>query len=321
MPIETKHFDLHQLAEGVYAAIHKEGGAAYSNAGIVDIGERVLVFDAFDMLSAAKELRSAIEKLIGKPVTWLVNSHKHGDHWGGNQVFADDAIIISTPRTRKEMLAWGADLEKEKEKIKIDPSRIQNEILEMERKLQIEVDPMKRFSLERVLVRNRYMLNDLPEFEFRPPNQTFTGTVVFHGSNHKAELTACGPGHTPEECILYLPDEKIVFTGDLAFFDSPPFMAPDCNPTHWIEELESLRHSKNKFFVPGHGPVGTKRDLALEREYLQTICDLVAGRLMDGGSLNDVLALALPEKFSGWSKYAVRNENNLRTLYGQLKTA
>jgi cyclase len=84
MSKEYTHFEIRALAEGVWAAIHKEGGAAYSNAGIVDLGGRVLLFDAFDMAVAGRELRQAILDLTGRAPTWVVNSHEHGDHWGGN---------------------------------------------------------------------------------------------------------------------------------------------------------------------------------------------------------------------------------------------
>lgn len=57
--IESKHFTLEPLADGVYACIHMPGGAAYSNAGIIDLGDRTIVVDSFNTLAAGRDLRQA----------------------------------------------------------------------------------------------------------------------------------------------------------------------------------------------------------------------------------------------------------------------
>ena len=84
---QSRHFRLEQLQEGIYAAIHKEGGWAISNAGIVDLGDRTLVFDSFRSTQPALDLRLAAEQLTGRPVSIVVNSHYHADHTWGNCYF------------------------------------------------------------------------------------------------------------------------------------------------------------------------------------------------------------------------------------------
>ena len=64
----TKHFRLERLVEGIYAAIHVDGGAAIGNAGIVDLGDRTLVYDTFFTPQAGEDLRAAAEALTGRPV-------------------------------------------------------------------------------------------------------------------------------------------------------------------------------------------------------------------------------------------------------------
>jgi len=93
---DSKHFRLQQLAEGVYAAIHREGGGAIGNAGIVDLGDRTLVYDTFIAPQPAEDLRAAAEALTGRPVDTVINSHWHSDHMWGNQVFGQDTDILST---------------------------------------------------------------------------------------------------------------------------------------------------------------------------------------------------------------------------------
>jgi glyoxylase-like metal-dependent hydrolase (beta-lactamase superfamily II) len=100
----SPHFRIEKLADGVYAAIHKDGGGAICNAGIVGLGDRTLVFDVFLTPQAARDLKVAAELLTRKPVTLVVNSHCHNDHIWGNQVFTAQADILSTVTTA-EMIA------------------------------------------------------------------------------------------------------------------------------------------------------------------------------------------------------------------------
>ena len=101
----SKHFRLEQLADDVYAAIHIDGGAAIGNAGIVDLGNRTLVFDTFFTPQAAHDLRAAAESLTGRAVDAVINSHYHSDHIWGNQAFSQHTDIISTVETRRLIIA------------------------------------------------------------------------------------------------------------------------------------------------------------------------------------------------------------------------
>ena len=65
----SKHFKIEKLSDGIYAAIHSFGGYAICNSGIVDLGDKVLVFDTFLTVEAAKDLRKAAESITGKKVT------------------------------------------------------------------------------------------------------------------------------------------------------------------------------------------------------------------------------------------------------------
>ena len=67
----SEHFGLHRLADGVYAAIGIPGTASYSNTGIIDMGDRALVFDAFMTPKAAQDLRAAAQDLTGKPASYI----------------------------------------------------------------------------------------------------------------------------------------------------------------------------------------------------------------------------------------------------------
>src|SRR4051812_48526290 len=96
----SRHFDVNRLADGIYAMVAKPGGYAICNAGVIDLGREVLVFDDFMTPQAAADLARFISSIIKKPVRYVVNSHYHNDHIRGNQVFSG-AIIIGTPITKQ----------------------------------------------------------------------------------------------------------------------------------------------------------------------------------------------------------------------------
>ena len=101
----SKHFRLQELAEGVYAVIHIDGGTAIGNAGIVDLGDRTLVYDTLMTPQAGEDLRTAAETLFGRPIDATINSHWHYDHIWGNQAFGADTDIVSDEETRRMIIA------------------------------------------------------------------------------------------------------------------------------------------------------------------------------------------------------------------------
>jgi len=102
----SKHFNIQLLKPGIWAVINNDKtGYAICNAGIIDLGDKTIVFDAFISPLAAADLKKEAEQLTHRPVTFLVNSHFHDDHIRGNQVFVPGTHIISTAETRNAILS------------------------------------------------------------------------------------------------------------------------------------------------------------------------------------------------------------------------
>ena len=177
--IQSNHFDLHQLSEGVFAAVHKPGGAAYNNAGIVDLGDRTLVIDAFDTTLAARDLRRASEELFSRPVDLLALTHSHNDHWIGASAFDEQTTMYASEITRAETVKWGEQL---LEDIK-NPDEWEEYVKGIEEKLQSEEDERIRISLEISVTRTRYFIAEMSEFKPRHADQTIEKSITFQGSN------------------------------------------------------------------------------------------------------------------------------------------
>ena len=138
---DSKHFSLEQLADGVFACIHKPGAAAYSNAGIIDLGDRTVLVDAFDTMLAGRDLCRAAETLFDRPVDMIILTHPHSDHWIGASVFDDTTAIIATEVTRQVCLSWGAEILEDFK----DPAAWEEWLRDTEAQFQAEQDERRGY--------------------------------------------------------------------------------------------------------------------------------------------------------------------------------
>lgn len=310
----SEHFKLTQLADGVYAAVAFEGSAARSNAGIIDLGEQTLIFDTFDSPLAAEDLRAAARHLTGREATCVIISHAHADHWCGNQVFDRRVPIITSHGIREEMpLATGWLRE-----LKEAPSELQDAIQEEKARLKTETDPRWITSLELSIRGMEQRLETLPLLELRLPDQTFSGEIAFYGTHRRATLVEVAPAHTKHDLYLLLREDRIAFIGDLGFFQCQPFMV-FCEPDAWMRQIEALEQVEVDVFVPGHGPLGTKADLALQRQYIALLPGLVADAIAEGLSPEQAIQKSPPAPFEAWLHGGMlRWEGNIRSFYDRL---
>lgn len=311
---ESKHFTLEQLFKGVYACIHKPGGAAYSNAGIIDLDGRTLVVDAFDTVVAGRDLRQTAETLFKRPVDTIILTHPHSDHWIGASAFDSNTTLLASKKTRQVSLEWGKEIV---EGFK-DPTEWEEWVQEMETQLQTEKDERVRIGLENSIIRTRYVMDEMAEFQPRYADQVYEGSFSFQGKTSNAELRSLGRGHSEDDAVLLLPQERIAFIGDIGFFDTQPFLG-FCDLAPYRELMLFFLNSDYELLVPGHGPVGSKDDLALQLKYLDVMEDLIGEVVQRGGSFEEALKITLPEPFNKWLLGGMgRFQANVRYLFAHL---
>ena len=233
----TWNRELKQVAPNVYAYL-QGGGPAINNAGvsnalIVAGPDSLLAVDATQGPIPARSFIAAAKQATGgKEITRLVNTHHHGDHVNGNQFFTH-AEIMSHPYCREECIKAAATTPK-----------------------TWAVTPgIADVAEERKLV---------------PPSVTFKDDLTYHIGDTELQFKFAGPAHTWGDMMAYFPQHKILFSGDVAFFWVAPY-ANNSYITKWIEVCDKIQGMDVDMIIPGHGPIGGKKELAEMANYFRVL--------------------------------------------------
>jgi glyoxylase-like metal-dependent hydrolase (beta-lactamase superfamily II) len=127
-----------------------------------------------------------------------------------------------------------------------------------------------------------------------PPTRTFDGTLELDVGGRRVELIEVGPAHTPGDLIVHVPDERVVFAGDLMFVGVTPIMwvGPVEN---WLAGLDRIIELTPRAVVPGHGPTTDADGVRQMRSYWE----FVASAVREGRTAAEIMR-ELPEPFAEW---------------------
>ncbi|MGE7997486.1 MBL fold metallo-hydrolase [Lysinibacillus sp. NPDC093190] len=290
----SKHFKLEQISNSSFAAIAKEGGGAVANAGFVDLGDKVIVFDTFNTQQASEDLRLIAEKITNRTVAWVVNSHFHGDHIRGNQTFKDTIIISSQITYSKIRDVHPSRFSKQKN----DIQGLKDYIQFLKDQINLTHDPTIQYQINSL----NELKESLPTLELVLPNQTFNNEITLQGTKRIAKLFTLGGGHSFCDAMLYIPDEKVIFMGDLLFVNCHPTFFEESDPVKWSNILKNVARLEIAVAVPGHGPTGTKEDISKIINYISELITIA-----EESKQNE--EIAIPEIFKDWSSPEIYQQN------------
>ena len=282
------------LADGVYAAIHKEGGSAICNAGLVDLGGRLLVFDTFLTPQAAEELYQFALDQFNQAPQLVINSHYHNDHIWGNQVFIKEAQIISSTKTYQQCNTLGL------EEYEWYTANAPKKLDEIQTQYQQSVDKESQDSLIGMLGYYAGLVEALPNLRVCKPNLTFDNQLNFFGDKRSAQLITYEGAHTGSDTVLYLPQDGIIFTGDLLFVDAHPYLS-EGDPSLLMDALNRLLLLNASIFIPGHGPIGTVEDIQSMIGYVDECISIGEELALAGYEDEAISKIEMPKNYSGWN--------------------
>jgi glyoxylase-like metal-dependent hydrolase (beta-lactamase superfamily II) len=241
-PSAGEDIEMERVVEDVYVFRAADIGQLYvhGNSAVVVGDDGVLIFDTGARASTADIAIQRLRGITTRPVRTIVNSHWHPDHWSGNEAYRrafPDVEIIATRATRAYMARTVASmryalrkgLTAHRSEAEAQPSR------------QEQAQAEESFVAE--LERSRPAL----------PTRMFEDKLILTRDDRRYEILTVF-GDASYSAALYLPDEKVLFTGDVLVYPAP-YTPNGYAISHWLESLKSLRAMPAVAIVPGHGPV------------------------------------------------------------------
>jgi cyclase len=307
----SKHFTLEQLSDGVYAAIHTDGGAAICNAGLIDLGELLVVFDTFLTPQAAEDMRNFCISTFCKAPQIIINSHYHNDHTWGNQAFACDAQIISSTRTRQLFETEG--------KAELDWYKTNSypQLKDMLERFRNSKDEQERKDLHGMIGYYEGLVEAMPNLAPCKADITFDDNLRLYGNKNAAELITFQGAHTASDTILVLPADGILFAGDLLFVQAHPYLS-EGDPQKLLGVLQELACLDAACYVPGHGGIGTREDITRLMEYVEYCLESVSKLIETDPRMEDLTGIRIPDKFKFWNMPHMFRVN-LQTIYERIR--
>lgn len=307
--------ELHELGNGVFAYTQLPGSWGWSNSGLIVDGDQTLLIDTLFDLQITREMLDTMERAVpaAKKIDTVINTHGNGDHCYGNALVESAEIIgtrgcvedlLESPASRNALLMRAGQW--------VDAMGVAGRLLGR--------------ALGAVGINQVNLLNEavglarpaLSDFEFAgiktvPPNRVFEGELEIHVGDKRVLIVELGPAHTRGDAVVFVPDDKTLFTGDLLFKDAHPIIweGPVSN---WIAALQRLLDWDVETVVPGHGVIGDKTGLREMLHYLETLSTEARRRFEAGMSVDEAIRDISLHEFRGWID-AERVYVNVHTLY------
>jgi cyclase len=258
-------FKLEKLTDRAYCLYGRGGNVGFlvTDAGVV------VVDDQYE--EVAQGIVDQIRSVTDRPIRYLVNTHYHADHTGGNPVFIRLAEIVAHDRVRPRLLE--------------SPATIRATFPDRRRRLQEEIDAIKdaadpyRVALEKDMGIVDFMLKQAEASSLRtpaPPGLTYDGQVRLWLGGQEVLILHVAPGHTDGDSMVFFAKEKVLHMGDLFFNGMYPFIDAWAGGSargyvRNIDQVLSLVPPDTRV-IPGHGPT---TDLAGLRRFRSFLSDAI----------------------------------------------
>jgi glyoxylase-like metal-dependent hydrolase (beta-lactamase superfamily II) len=238
---------LHEIGAGIHAWLLPDGGWCWSNAGLIVDGDATLLVDTLFDLHLTGEMLGAMRDAVptARRIDKLVNTHANADHTWGNQLVRG-AEIIASQGCVEEFAHFTPDF-----------------FLEM----------MGRTAESGVL--GEFLEHCFSPFDVRgvvltPPTTVFADEKTLKVGDKTVHLYNVGPAHTRGDTLVHVPDDRMVFTGDILFVGGHPVIW-DGPIDNWRRACDRLLAMDVDVVVPGHGPISDKSAVRRFRGYLDEI--------------------------------------------------
>lgn len=277
-----------KMAENAYAVIGDLGGQTYENEGlnanlgfvVSDAG--VLVINTGPSQRVAQALHAAIKKITSQPVKWAVNVNSQNHYWLGNSYFKSLGAVIIAHK---------------------------------------EADRVMRETGEAQLDTNKTLLKE----KIKGTSLSFPSELVDETRELKLGVTTVqliyfGRAHTPGDIVVWLPQQKIVYGGDIVFTDRMLAVIPIGDSKGWVQAFDKLMQLKPSLIIPGHGrstaPEKAKKDTY---DYLVYLRESAKKSVDQGEMLQDAVDNLDQAPFKYLANFDLLAKRNLNRVYLEIE--
>ena len=234
-----------EVSDGVFAYVQPDGTWWINNTGFLVGRSRAAAIDACATEARTRALLAAIRQVTPRPVQTLINTHHHGDHTHGNSLF-EDATIVAHEGTRAEILAEGKP------------------------------------GTSALIRSGTWNPVEWGELQTAPPFLTYRTSVDLWVDELRCEVRHVGtPAHSTNDSIVWLPERRVLFAGDLLFNGGTPFLLAG-SVVGAIQAVRALKDLDAETIVPGHGPVCGPVVIDDVLAYLEFVLDLASDAVKAG---------------------------------------
>jgi quinoprotein relay system zinc metallohydrolase 2 len=285
---ENLDLTIRPVADGVFAfqgvnqLMAPENQGTIANIGAVVGEEAVAVIDSGGSLVEGQGFLAAIERIAGKPIRYLINTHMHPDHIFGNAAFRRTGATIVGHRN-----------------------------------LPAALEARAAFYLHSF----REQLGEelMRGIEVIPPTLLVEDRLDLDLGGRNLELRAWKAAHTDNDLTVFDSRTKTLFTGDLVFLQHLPTL--DGSLLGWMRQLDELAAIEASTVVPGHGPVPSAwpRALEAERRYFDALASDLRKAIKDGVPLAKAVETAGLSERENWALFDDYNGRNATAAYAELE--
>ncbi|WP_386066779.1 MBL fold metallo-hydrolase [Tahibacter sp. UC22_41] len=268
-------FRLETLAPGVHAAVRTDPPGLMVDANCLFIvnDDDVVVVDAPE---ASAELITALKRLTAKPVSYVINTHWHDDHVIGNALWRrawPQARFIAHPSLREYLPGPGAA--NRAGMIAGAPqaaARLQQSLDSGSNLAGQPLDEEQRASYASDVALVADYMKVVPGTPDVLPDLGVDGVLILQQGTRRIEVRRVGRGHTEADLVVWLPQERVLASGDLVVWPVPLVGAEQSHVADWAGALDGVLALKPALILPGHGPV--LHDLDYVRQLHELFADI-----------------------------------------------
>lgn len=280
--------ELQKVTNNVYAIVGELGNRSPENLGnnatfgFVVTSAGVVLIDSGGTYQGAHKLYEQIKRVTDQPVVKVINTGGQDHRWLGNGYFKQHGaeIIASASAVRDQK------------------ARTQDEFF---------------------MLGNLVGVKGLKGTNAVYANKTFDKTLQFSLGGTKFEIVHRGPAHSPGDSFVWLPQQQVMFSGDIVFTERMLGILDHSSSKGWVNAYRAMASYKPKYLVPGHGHVTTLAQANKDTyDYLIFLRQAVAKFMKAGGDISEVNKID-QSKYKYLLNYKTLAGRNAQRVYSELE--